>query len=242
MTEIQQQLFALQDKQYRQFHSSLIPTLPPEKIIGVRMPAMRRLAKQLAKRSCIEAFMRTLPHEYYDENTLHGLILCEEKDYDKTIALLNWWLPFVDNWATCDLVQPRAFRLAAKQQPDRLSAVGGKHRTLHHPLWREYADDAFSGQSVPPRTVGTCGSHRERPLLCAYGGGVVFCYRLGKAVRGGFAIYRAAPPLRVDAPQDYSESHRELPRQRHPQGIPEDFPLKNNVSSIQLGDIKCMTN
>lgn len=120
MTEIQQQLFALQDKQYRQFHSSLIPTLPPEKIIGVRMPAMRRLAKQLAKRSCIEAFMRTLPHEYYDENTLHGLILCEEKDYDKTIALLNRWLPFVDNWATCDLVQPRAFRLAAKQQPDRL--------------------------------------------------------------------------------------------------------------------------
>ena len=64
--------------------------------------------------------MNTLPHEYYDENTLHGLILCEEKDYDKTIALLDKWLPFVDNWATCDLVQPRAFRLAAKRQPERL--------------------------------------------------------------------------------------------------------------------------
>ncbi len=120
MTEIQQQLFALQDKRYRQFHSSLIPTLPPEKVIGVRMPTMRRLAKQIAKQPYIEAFMNTLPHEYYDENTLHGLILCEEKDYDKTIALLNRWLPFVDNWATCDLVQPRAFRLAAKRQPDRL--------------------------------------------------------------------------------------------------------------------------
>ena len=120
MTEIQQQLFALQDKKYQQFHSSLIPTLPPEKVIGVRMPAMRRLAKQIARQPDVEAFMNTLPHEYYDENTLHGLILCEEKDYDKTIALLDKWLPFVDNWATCDLVQPRAFRLAAKRQPERL--------------------------------------------------------------------------------------------------------------------------
>lgn len=120
MTEIQQQLFALQDKQFRQFHSSLIPTLPPEKVIGVRMPAMRKLAKQIARQPDVEAFMNTLPHKYYDENTLHGLILCEEKDYDKTIALLDKWLPFVDNWATCDLVQPRAFRFAAQRQPERL--------------------------------------------------------------------------------------------------------------------------
>lgn len=122
MTEIQRQLFALQDKQYRQFHSSLIPTLPPEKVIGVRMPAMRKLAKQLSQQPDTIEFLNSLPHEYYDENTLHGLILCEEKDYDKTIDMLDKWLPFVDNWATCDLIKPHSFRLMAKHNPDRLLA------------------------------------------------------------------------------------------------------------------------
>lgn len=122
MTEIQRQLFALQDKKYQQFHSSLLPTLPPGKVIGVRMPAMRKLAKQIAGQPYIEVFMHTLPHQYYDEDTLHGLILCEEKDYGKTVARLDQWLPFVDNWATCDLIKPRSFRLMEKREPERLLA------------------------------------------------------------------------------------------------------------------------
>ena len=122
MTEIQEQLFALQDKDYQKFHSALIPTLPPEKVIGVRMPAMRKLAKQIADVPYTETFMNTLPHEYYDENTLHGLLLCEEKDYDTTLRLLDKWLPFVDNWATCDLIKPRSFRTAEKHNPERLLA------------------------------------------------------------------------------------------------------------------------
>ena len=119
-TDIQQQLFALQDPQYRKFHSSLIPTLPPERFIGVRMPAMRRLAKKLTERPDIIRFLNDLPHFYYDENILHGLILCEEKNYDETVRMLNRWLPFVDNWATCDLIRPKAFRIASKNNADVL--------------------------------------------------------------------------------------------------------------------------
>lgn len=84
------------------------------------MPAMRKLAKQIAKQTDIEAFMNTLPHQYYDEDILHGLILCEEKDYGKTIEQLDRWLPFVDNWATCDLIKPCSFRIMETQAPDRL--------------------------------------------------------------------------------------------------------------------------
>lgn len=120
MTDIRQQLFALQDLQYRKFHSSLIPDIPPERFIGIRMPAMRRLAKQLAKEPYISLFLNDLPHFYYDENTLHGLILCEEKNYDETVRMLNRWLPFVDNWATCDLIRPKAFRIASKNNADAL--------------------------------------------------------------------------------------------------------------------------
>lgn len=122
MTDIRQQLFALQDLQYRKFHSSLIPDIPPERFIGIRMPAMRRLAKQLAKEPDISLFLNDLPHFYYDENTLHGLILCEEKNYDETVRMLNRWLPFVDNWATCDLISPKAFRSASRNHADALLA------------------------------------------------------------------------------------------------------------------------
>lgn len=133
MTDLQQQLFALQDLQYRKFHSSLIPTLPPERFIGIRMPAMRRLAKQLAKRPDISLFLNDLPHFYYDENTLHGLILCEEKNYDETVRMLNCWLPFVDNWATCDLIRPKAFRIASKNNANVLLSDIRRWMDSDHP-------------------------------------------------------------------------------------------------------------
>lgn len=120
MTAIQQQLFALQDVSYQAFHSKLIPSVDFCTVVGVRMPALRRLAKELYKNGGYEDFMYTLPHTYYEENNLHGLLICQIQDYPLTIDAFEHFLPFVDNWATCDLLRPCAFAVAAKRNPDRL--------------------------------------------------------------------------------------------------------------------------
>ena len=108
--EILQRLFTLQDMKYRDFQAKLMPTVDKNTIIGVRTPELRKLARELAKREDIGAFLDALPHGYYDENNLHGFILCEEKDFDRVIARLDAFLPHVDNWATCDLLSPKVFK------------------------------------------------------------------------------------------------------------------------------------
>lgn len=125
MTEIQRLLFALQDERYRQFQSKLMPDVPPERVIGVRMPALRQLAKQLVKEGNAEPFLQSVPHTYYEEKTLCGLLIGEETDFGKTIALLDRWLPEVDNWATCDVVKPRAFSKAMKSRPQSDTRTAG---------------------------------------------------------------------------------------------------------------------
>ena len=120
MDAIQEKLFALQDLNYRQFQAKLMPTVDPEQIIGVRMPALRKLAKELKGTAEAEAFLDALPHRYYDENNLHGLLLCARSGYEETVAGLEDFLPHVDNWATCDLLSPRAFRSHPPQLPGQL--------------------------------------------------------------------------------------------------------------------------
>ena len=108
--DILKQLYSLQDKKYRDFQGKLLPTVDPETIIGVRTPDLRKLAKELAKQDDIGTFLDTLPHTYFDENQLHAFILSEIKDYDRCIALVERFLPYVDNWATCDQLSPKVFR------------------------------------------------------------------------------------------------------------------------------------
>lgn len=120
MDTIQEKLFALQDLNYRQFQAKLMPTVDPEQIIGVRMPALRKLAKELKGTAEAEAFLAALPHRYYDENNLHGLLLCARSGYEETVAGLDIFLPHVDNWATCDLLSPRAFRSHPPQLPGQI--------------------------------------------------------------------------------------------------------------------------
>ena len=103
-------LYALQDKKYRDFQGKLIPTVDPKTIIGVRTPDLRTLAKELAKQEDIGTFLDTLPHTYFDENQLHAFILSELKDYDQCIVRVNDFLPYIDNWATCDQLSPKAFK------------------------------------------------------------------------------------------------------------------------------------
>lgn len=113
--DIVAELFRLQDKEYAVFQAKLIPTVQPDSIIGVRTPELRAFAKRLAKEDT-SAFLSSLPHKYFDENQLHAFVISLEKDFEKCLALVEAFLPFVDNWATCDQLSPKAF----KKEPERL--------------------------------------------------------------------------------------------------------------------------
>lgn len=115
MDEIECRLKDMQDEQYRLFQAKLMPGVDPGRIIGVRTPQLRKLAKELAKRPEVEVFLKELPHRYYDEYNLHGFIISETKDYAKAVAQVDALLPWVDNWATCDLLSPKAFK---KHRPE----------------------------------------------------------------------------------------------------------------------------
>lgn len=103
---IREHLFELQDLGYRDFQWKLMPGIDRERIIGVRTPLVRKYAKELKKDSETDIFLHALPHEYYDENNLHGFLIEGIKDFDRCIAELDRFLPYVDNWATCDLMTP----------------------------------------------------------------------------------------------------------------------------------------
>ena len=102
---VEERLFALQDMKYRDFHRNLVPTADADYIIGVRMPALRVLAKEIE----VESFIYGLPHKYYEENQLHAILLSGMKDYEECLRQVERFLPYVDNWATCDGLRPRCF-------------------------------------------------------------------------------------------------------------------------------------
>ena len=130
LTNIQKQLFEMQDIEYREFHSKLMPTIDKETVIGVRVPRLRAFAKDIVRELKIESsttvvgenvginvtvgeietFMQTLPHQYYEENNLHAFLLEAIEDYDDCISALDDFLPHVDNWATCDSMKPKVFK------------------------------------------------------------------------------------------------------------------------------------
>ena len=112
MTEIQKILFEYQDKEYGAFQVKLTPGISGDQVIGVRVPQCRALAKKLWKEKPeqTEAFLKELPHKYYDENMLHGLLLSEIKDFDKCVEQVEKFLPYVDNWAVCDIMSPKIFK------------------------------------------------------------------------------------------------------------------------------------
>lgn len=110
MTDIQKQLFAMQDLEYKAFHSKLMPTVDEDKIIGIRIPILRKFANNFAKTDKAKMFVEDLPHTYYEENNLHAFVLEKEKDFDTAIRLTEEFLPYIDNWATCDMFSPKIFK------------------------------------------------------------------------------------------------------------------------------------
>lgn len=125
---IEQRLVSLGDAQYRDFTCKLIPTLNPSSIAGVRVGDLRALAASLKNTPQAEAFLRALPHRLYEENNLHGLLISQFKEYDASVRALDEFLPYVDNWATCDLISPAAF----KKRPPAL--IGKIRAYLDSPL------------------------------------------------------------------------------------------------------------
>ena len=120
LTEIRDALFLLRDEPYRAFQSKLIPTMNPDDMIGVRTSALRNLARQMYRMGDYDAFLNDLPHRYFDENQLHAFVLSELRDFGECIVGICRFLPFVDNWATCDQLSPKVFK---RHRPELLAYV-----------------------------------------------------------------------------------------------------------------------
>jgi len=119
-SEIEEKLQELKDEKYGEFQAKLIPTVPGERIMGVRTPALRKYAGELGKRKEIGGFLSGLPHAYFEEDQLHAFILSGMKDFDRCMELLEKFLPYVDNWATCDQMSPKIFK---KHRPELLTHI-----------------------------------------------------------------------------------------------------------------------
>ncbi len=115
MDTVVNRLYEMQDLSYRDFHCGLMPGIDKETVIGVRTPELRKFAKEIAGSEQAERFQAELPHRYYEENNLHAFLIEQIKDYDECIAALERFLPFVNNWATCDMLRPKALK---KRLPD----------------------------------------------------------------------------------------------------------------------------
>ena len=126
--EIREKLYDRQDLKYRDFQVKLIPGMEPEKMIGVRTPDLRKIAKQMAKREDIGEFLENLPHEFFDENQVHAFVISELKDYGRCVQGVERFLPFVDNWATCDQMSPKVFK---KHRPELLDSIKEWIRSEH---------------------------------------------------------------------------------------------------------------
>ena len=154
MQEITEQLITMKDEVYKNFHGKLMPTINPDSILGVRVPLLRKFSNQLNKnlsKEEIERFMSELPHRYYEENNIHAFLIEKINDYDECIAALDKFLPYVDNWATCDMMNPKIFKKNTRKLFDKIEEwMSSSHvytiRFGIGMLMRFYLDDNFSTQ------------------------------------------------------------------------------------------------
>lgn len=149
MTEIQIKLFQLQDEKYRDFNAKLIPTVNKSTVIGVRTPDLRKFANELLKNGQGSEFIINLPHKYYEENNLHAFLLEKITDFNILVKELDRFLPFVDNWATCDSMNPKVFaKYPEKTKKQALLWIKSKHTyTVRYGiglLMRYFLDENFT--------------------------------------------------------------------------------------------------
>lgn len=149
--EIRECLFALSDSNYRSFQSALIPTVDKERVIGVRIPLLRTLAQKISKSGNADLILNNLPHKYYEEDNLHAFLIERITDFDECIAETTRFLPFIDNWATCDSMNPKVFKTRTQDLEKHIytwisSDLEYEVRYGIGTLMRYYLDSCFSSR------------------------------------------------------------------------------------------------
>lgn len=171
--KIIEELLEQQDKEYRDFQRKLIPTVAPDRIIGVRTPVLRKMAKEMARQEDTKDFLETLPHHYFEENQLHALILSEEKNFESCMAGTESFLPYMDNWATCDQMMPKVF----KKHTDELLFYIQKWIASDHTytirfaigmLMRFYLDEKFESEYLKMVAAVKSGEYYVRMMVAWY--------------------------------------------------------------------------
>lgn len=211
LSALRERLVALADPAYRAFHLKLIPTVDPARVLGVRTPVLRRLARELAGSPLAAEFLQMLPHATYEEDNLHAFLIEQISDFDDTISALDRFLPYVDNWATCDMMRPKIFR---RHREDLLSAIrrwlaSGHGYTVRYAiemLMCHYLDDAFSPEY--PRMVAAVsdGEYYVHMMIAWY-----FATALAAqydAILPWFELVRLSPKTHNKALQKALESYR----------------------------------
>lgn len=212
-----EELFALQDVPYGDFQAKLTPGIPRESFIGVRVPELRKLAKRCAKTPEAAAFLNDLPHEYYDENMLHGLLISQIQDYDACIAAVDQFLPYVDNWAVCDTMSPKVFKKHKAALLDKVRQWSASERTYTcrfgiGMLMAHFLDDDFQPEYLEiPASV-----HSEEyyvRMMCAWFFATALAKQWDAAVKY-IEDHRLCPWVHSKTIQKARESFRISPEQK----------------------------
>lgn len=170
--DVQKKLFEIQDMEYRDFHAKLVPTMEKDKFIGIRMPMLRKFAKEFGKTEESEMFLKIFPHQYYEENNLHGLLIEQIRDYDKCMEELERFLPFIDNWATCDML---TLKIVKKHKDVFIREVyrwmeSDKPYTIRFGismLMRHYLDEDFK-MEYPEKVAAICSEEYYVNMMRAW--------------------------------------------------------------------------
>ena len=147
---IQERLFALQDGDYGDFHSSLLPGFPRGYFIGIRVPVLRKFVKEYKKEEEAREFLTQLPHTYYEESMVHAFLIAEIKDYDTCIKAVEAFLPYINNWAVCDGLSPKVFKDHKPETFRKNKAVDTFRPFLHLPFWHGNADALVLDENFRP--------------------------------------------------------------------------------------------
>lgn len=215
--EVRSHLFGMQDLEYKEFQCRLIPTIDPNTVIGVRTPELRKFAKEYAKTPEAAEYLKILPHEYYDENNLHGFLIEAIRDYDACVGAIDAFLPYVDNWATCDLMSPKVLgrhlpRLLEQIQSWMNSEATYTIRFGIELLMRFYLDDDFRPEYLERVAVIRSEEYYVNMMIAWF-----FATALAKQYEATLPYIeqnRLAPDTHNKAIQKAAESYRITPEQK----------------------------
>ena len=216
--EIRQTLVSMQEESYRAFQAKLIPTLSTDVILGVRLPLLRAMAKEAAKRPDIGEFLDALPHTYLEENHLHSFLICRIRSFSEALERTEAFLPYIDNWAVCDSFYPPVFhRHRQELLPHILRWLQSGNtypaRFAMHLLMDDFADDLFSPE-LPKLVAEQTGEdyyfrmmqawyfatllpQQEQALLPYFSPGLLPEWVRKKALQKALESFRVSPELKA---------------------------------------------